>query len=370
MGLLAGGVAHNFNNLMTVITGYSELLQDGLTDDSLHHDLEQINKAGQQAAALTKQLLAFSRKQMLQPKIIDLNIVVANMEKMLRPIISEDIRLVILSDKNLELVKADPGQMEQVIMNLVINACDAMQHGGKLIMKTANVELDKAYARQHVGIKPGKYVMLSISDTGHGMDEITKTHIFEPFFTTKEPGQGTGLGLATVHGIINQSGGHISVDSEPEQGTTIKIYLPQTEVIVERASQDHNSRTTAQGSESILLVEDENMVRDLAHRVLLSNGYTVLVADQGQEALEICRQYQGSIHLLVTDIVIPGGISGPELAEQLTSLYPEMKILYISGYPDKAVVRHSILETGVAFLDKPFTPDSLTRKVRDVLDNV
>lgn len=368
IGLLAGGVAHNFNNLMTVITGYSELMYDSLDDDLLRRDLEQINTAGQQAAALTKQLLAFSRKQMLQSKVLDLNIVVANVDKMLRPIIGADIDLIIIPEMKLGSIKADPGQMEQVIINLVINARDAIRGGGKVMVETANVELDKDYARRHVDVKPGKYVLLSVSDTGHGMDEETKTHIFEPFFTTKEHGQGTGLGLATVHGIIKQSGGHISVHSQPDLGTTFKIYLPRTEAVAEVISQNQSSTGSSQGLESILLVEDETMVRELSHRVLLNEGYTVLVTHDGKKALEICKEYQDSIHLLVTDVVIPGGMNGRELAQALLSLHPEMKVLYISGYPDKAITDHGVLETGMAFLEKPFTPNSLTRKVREVLD--
>jgi len=368
IGLLAGGMAHNFNNLMTVITGYSELLYDSLEDESLRYDLEQIHMAGLQAASLTKQLLAFSRKQVLQPRVLDLNRVVANIEKMLRPIIGEDIDLIIRPATELGSVKTDPGQMEQVVINLVINARDAMQRGGKLIIETSNVELDSTYARDHVDVKPGEYVMLSVSDTGHGMDEETRAHIFEPFFTTKEHSQGTGLGLATVHGIISQSGGHISVESELEKGTTFRIYLPRTEIVAEIISRHQGSTGSLQGSESILLVEDESMVQELAHRVLVNDGYTVMVTHDSQKALEICEQYQGSIHLLVTDVVIPGEMSGRELAERLVLLNPEMKVLYISGYPDKAIAHHGVLEAGMAFLEKPFTPDSLTRKVREVLD--
>lgn len=289
---------------------------------------------------------------------------------MLRPIIGEDIDLIIIPDAGLGLVKSDPGQMEQVILNLAINARDSMQRGGKLTIETANVEFDKAHTRPYFDMKPGKYVMLLLSDTGQGMDKETKAHIFEPFFTTKEHGQGTGLGLATVHGIINQSGGHISVYSEPEAGTTFKIYLPQIEAVVETTSRDQTSTISPRGSESILLVEDENMVRELAHRVLLNDGYTVLVTRHGEAALEVCEQHPGSIHLLVTDVVMPGGMSGPELAEQLVLLHPQMKVLYISGYPDKALAHHGVLEPGMSLLDKPFTPDSLTRKVREVLDTV
>jgi PAS domain S-box-containing protein len=369
IGLLAGGVAHNFNNLMTVITGYSELLDSRLNQgDSLRQDVEQIRKAGEQAAALTGQLLAFSRKQVLQPRVLDLNTVVGNMDQMLRPIIGEDIDLVIALDQKLGPVKADPGQMEQVIMNLVINARDAMPRGGKLTIETANAELDESYTRLHVDVKPGIYVMLAVSDTGDGMAEETRAHIFEPFYTTKEQGQGTGLGLATVHGIVNQSDGHIWVYSEPSHGTTFKIFLPEIETGKQIHRPPEKSAGSARGFESILLVEDENMVRDLAHRILLDDGYTVLVTRHGAEALQICEQHSGPIHLLVTDVVMPGGLSGRELADRLKSLRPEMKVLYMSGYPDKAIVHHGVLDPGIAFLDKPFTPTALTQKVREVLD--
>jgi PAS domain S-box-containing protein len=369
IGLLAGGVAHNFNNLMTVITGYSELFDSRLNQgDLLLQDVEQITRAGEPAAALTGQLLAFSRKQVLQPRVLDLNTVVGNMDQMLRPIIGEDIDLVIALDQKLGPVKADPGQMEQVIMNLVINARDAMPRGGKLTIETANAELDESYTRLHVDVKPGLYVMLAVSDTGDGMAEETRAHIFEPFYTTKEQGQGTGLGLATVHGIVNQSDGHIWVYSEPSHGTTFKIFLPEIETGKQIHRPPEKSAGSARGFESILLVEDENMVRDLAHRILLDDGYTVLVTRHGAEALQICEQHSGPIHLLVTDVVMPGGLSGRELADRLKSLRPEMKVLYMSGYPDKAIVHHGVLDPGIAFLDKPFTPTALTQKVREVLD--
>jgi PAS domain S-box-containing protein len=369
IGLLAGGVAHNFNNLMTVITGYSELLEGRLSkDDSLRQDVEQIKKAGEQAASLTGQLLAFSRKQVLQPRVLDLNTVVGNMDQMLRPIIGEDIDLTIVLTDKLNPVKADPGQMEQVIMNLVINARDAMPRGGKLTIETANVDLDETYTRLHVDAKPGPHVMLAVSDTGDGMTEETRLHIFEPFFTTKEQGQGTGLGLATVHGIVNQSDGHVWVYSEPGHGTTFKLYLPQIESDRQASRPKAKLVGSSQGSESILLVEDESMVRDLAHRILLDDGYTVLVTRHGEEAIQVCEQYAGPIHLLVTDVVIPGGMSGPELAQRLVALRPDMRVLYMSGYPDKAIVHHGVLDPGTSFLDKPFTPSALTGKVREVLD--
>jgi PAS domain S-box-containing protein len=369
VGRLAGGVAHDFNNILTAITGYAELLLLTLGDlDPRHKDIEEIKKASGRASGLTRQLLAFSRKQVLQPRVLNLNAVVANMEKMLRRLIREDIELATVLDPALGRVKADPGQIEQVIMNLAVNARDAMPQGGKLTIETMNVYLDEDYARQHVDVQPGPYVMLAVSDTGVGMDEETLSHLFEPFFTTKEKGAGTGLGLATVYGIVKQSGGHIWVYSEPEPGTTFKIYLPRVEEAVELLQPGAALAKLPQGTETVLLVEDADMVRELARRVLLQNGYTVLVARHGGEALQVCEQNEGPLHLLVTDVVMPGGMSGRDLAENLAPLHPGMKVLYISGYTDNAIARHGVLEPGIAFLQKPFTPDSLVRKVREVLD--
>ncbi len=370
IGRLAGGVAHDFNNILTVIIGYSELLLYRYldADDPQRKDVEQINQAAEQAATLTRQLLAFSRQQVLQLKILNLNRVVANVENMLQRLIGEDIELVTYLEPTLGQVKADPGQMEQVIMNLAVNARDAMPEGGKLTIETGNVYLDEMYAGQHVGVESGPYVMLAVSDSGTGIDEKTQAHIFEPFFTTKEQGQGTGLGLATVHGIINQSGGHIWVYSKPGQGTTFKIYLPRVEAEVESARRSEGATKHTQGSETILLVEDEDSVRELAYRVLLRDGYTVLEAGDGAEALRLFKQHQGAIDLLLTDLVMPGGTSGRQLAEQLVSLCPEMKVLYMSGYTGKAIIHHGVLKPGMAFLQKPFSPDALAGKVRQVLD--
>jgi PAS domain S-box-containing protein len=371
VGRLAGGVAHDFNNLLTVITGYNDLLLEEHADnhDPDHVKLKQIKKAAEQATLLTRQLLAFSRKQVLQPRVLNLNTIVTNMETMLRRLIGEDIELIISLKEGVGLVKADPGQMEQVILNLAINARDAMPSGGKMTIETARVKLDETYARQHIGAKPGSYVMIAISDTGHGMDAETKSHIFEPFFTTKEPGKGTGLGLATVHGIINQSDGHIWVYSEPDKGTIFKVYLPQLEASEPLDDQDDPISTPPRrGSETILLVEDEDSVRGLACRILRGEGYLVLEASDGAEALQISADYPDPIHLLLTDVVMPSGLSGRQLAANLSPLRPQMKVLYMSGYTDDAIVHHGVLDEGIAFLQKPFTLLMLTHKVREVLD--
>jgi PAS domain S-box-containing protein len=370
IGRLAGGVAHDFNNLLTVIKGYAGLLLSLQPDEATQQskDIEQIMQAAEQAATLTRQLLAFSRQQPLQPRIINLNQVMLYLEKMLRRLIGEDIDLTTTLADDLGQVKADPGQIEQVIMNLVVNARDAMPQGGKLTVETANVELDESYARHYVDVTPGAYVMLAVSDTGQGMNEETQSHIFEPFFTTKEPGHGTGLGLATVHGIVKQSNGHIWVYSEPGQGTVFKIYLPQVQNPLELAQPDMPLATSLKGQETILLVEDNEMVRQLVRQVLDKNGYRVLVAHDGEAAIQVCKLDETPIHLLVTDVIMPGGMNGYEVAKLLTSFYPAMKVLYMSGYADEAIVRHGILEQASAFLQKPFTPKTLAQKVREVLD--
>jgi PAS domain S-box-containing protein len=369
IGRLAGGIAHDFNNLLTAIMGYSELFAYELDPkDPRQRFVQEIHKTAQRAASLTRQLLAFSRKQVLQPRVLDLNAALASIEKMLRRVIGEDIDLVTRLSPDLGSVKVDPGQIEQVIMNLSVNARDAMPRGGKLTIETANVDLDDDYARRHVGVTPGAYVMLAVSDTGSGMDPETQSRIFEPFFTTKSHGAGTGLGLSTVYGIVKQSGGHIWLYSEPGRGTTFKIYFPRVEEEAETEQPTPVIPQPTGGSETILLVEDEEVVRDVAHRILLRYGYNVLVAEHGEEALHICETHDGAIHLMITDVVLPQ-MSGRELADRVTGLRPEMKVLYVSGYTDNAIVHHGVLEPGTAFLGKPFTPDTLAVKVREVLDS-
>jgi PAS domain S-box-containing protein len=369
IGRLAGGIAHDFNNLLTVIRGYSQLsiieLKEG---DPLKGNIEEIQKASQRAVDLTRQLLAFSRRQILDFKVLDLNMLLQDLDKMLRRILGEDIELIYRLAEDLGKVKTDPGQFEQVILNLAVNARDAMPSGGKLIIETANVELDETYARTHIGATPGHYVMVSVSDTGYGMSPGVKEHIFEPFFTTKEKGKGTGLGLSTVYGIVKQSGGYIWADSEPGCGTTFKIYLPRVE---EEASIIRHREDTIHllyGNETILLVEDEPSVRGLAVRVLREQGYTLLEAANGEEALHIVQEQDDKkINLLLTDVVMPQ-MGGKELAEKLKTLRPDIKVLFTSGYTDNAIVHHGVLEEGVNFIQKPFTPDALACKVRDVLD--
>jgi PAS domain S-box-containing protein len=368
IGQLAGGVAHDFNNLLTIITGYSELALDRLEPDAPQRGyLNEIKKAGDRATSLTRQLLAFGRRQVLAPQVLDLNSVVSNMGRMLRRVIGEDIELVTILPPDLGTVRVDPGQIEQVILNLALNARDAMPQGGKLTIETSKVDLDQAYIGAHAGIAQGPYVLLAISDTGCGMDAETQRHIFEPFFTTKEQGKGTGLGLATVYGIIKQSGGYIWVYSEPGGGTSFKIYFPR---LAERAAEVERAKARSGapgGSETVLLVEDEGGVRSMVRRVLESSGYTVLEARDGDDALIVCEQHKGPIHLLVTDVVMPG-LSGRELAEHLAPFYRAMKVLYISGYTDDAILHHGHLEADMHFLQKPFTPNALARKVREVLD--
>jgi two-component system cell cycle sensor histidine kinase/response regulator CckA len=369
VGRLAGGVAHDFNNLLTAISGYSELMLRRLRQgDPLRHNAEEINKAGNRAASLTSQLLAFSRKQVMQPKVLDLNTVVADMDKMLRRLIGENIELVTALDPDLWSIKADPGQIQQVILNLAVNARDAMPEVGRLTIETADIELDEINARWHVGVKPGRYVMLAVNDTGCGMDSQTRERVFEPFFTTKEVGKGTGLGLSTVYGIIKQSGGYIWVYSEPEKGTTFKIYLPCIEEEADAFSQHAIAEELPQGMETVLLVEDEPLVRRLAARVLREQGYTVLEAADGEEALHVAGQHsEREIHLLLTDVVMPR-MSGREVAEHLEKARPRTRVLYTSGYTEDSIVRHGVMDDGVAFLQKPFKPDELARKVREVLD--
>lgn len=371
LGKLTGGVAHDFNNMLTVILGAGQLLRLGQEPNSPQiARVEQIQTAAERASDLVRQLLAFSRQQMLQPRVIQINHIIADFEKMLRRVIGEDIALETVFDPRLGRVKADPSQIEQVLMNLVVNARDAMPTGGSLTIETADVYLDEDYAQRHVGVAPGPYACLAVSDTGAGMDADTQARIFEPFFTTKPKGQGTGLGLATVHGIVNQSGGHIYVYSESGQGTTFKVYLPCTEATEETPPQGESGKDTTSGSETILVVEDDPGVRELVQEILSSVGYRVLSADCGETARRRCAEHRGAIHLMLSDVVLPGGQSGPQLAEALASQYPNMKALYMSGYTDNAIVLHGILDPGIAFIHKPFTATGLKAKVRKVLDAV
>jgi PAS domain S-box-containing protein len=368
VGQLAGGIAHDFNNLLTIITGYSEmLLADGRPDDPAYDLLDEIRKAGERAATLTRQLLVFSRKQVLDPKVVDLNGTVRDAEKMLRRLIGEDVRLTTTLATGLGHVKVDPGQVEQAIMNLAVNARDAMPTGGMLTIETADVELDEAYATANPEVWPGRYVLLAVSDTGSGMDAATRAKIFEPFFTTKGVGKGTGLGLAVVHGFVRQSGGHVAVYTELGRGTTFKIYLPAVEGIRAAGKSHPGTVTATKGAETVLLVEDERAVRGLATQVLRAAGYTVLEAAHGGEAIRLAETYGGPIHLLVSDVVMPE-MGGRILAERLSAARPGVKLLFVSGYTDDAVVRHGVLEAEMAFLQKPFTPAALAGKVRQVLD--
>jgi len=367
VGRLAGGVAHDFNNLLTVITSYSDLLLEDLAPgDAKRDDLEQVRKAADGAAALTRQLLAFSRQQVVEPRVVSLNTVVEGLQKILRRVIGEDIELTITLAPDLGSVRADVGQLEQVLMNLVVNARDAMPTGGRLTVETANAEHDPEYARDREAAAVRRFAMLAVTDTGCGMDEATRARIFEPFFTTKEVGKGTGLGLATVYGIVKQAGGFIWVYSEPGQGTSFKIYLPAVDATAERTTAA-STTPAPRGTETVLLVEDAAAVRAVTKQMLERQGYTVLEAPDGEAGLRLAQRHRGVIHLLLTDVVMPR-VGGRELAEQLTRLRPDVKVLYASGYTDDSVVRHGILESGMAYLQKPFSPESLARKVRDVLD--
>ncbi len=369
VGRLAGGIAHDFNNLLMVIQGYADLLTDRIpANDPLRRNAEQIQTAAQRATSLTQQLLAFSRKQILAPKILGVHSVVADMEKILRRLIGEDIELRVSAAPDLWLIQADRSQIEQVIMNLAVNARDAMPNGGRLTIETANVELDGSFSHSPTVLAPGKYVMLAVTDNGSGMDAKTQAHIFEPFFTTKEKGKGTGLGLATVYGIVKQSGGYIWVYSEPGQGTTFKIYLPRVQGAGGVTDRDRPGEIQAalRGSEVVLLVEDEAGVRELAREYLETSGYTVLEARDGYVALELANSHKGPIHLLMTDVVMPG-ISGRELAQRVVKIRPDIKILYMSGYTDQAIVHQGILEGDAILLQKPFSMATLASKLREIL---
>ena len=368
IGRLSGGIAHDFNNLLGVIIGYSQILRRKLGEDSpLREHAEEVEKAGQRAVSLTRQLLAFSRQQILTPAVLNLNTLVSDMEKMLPRLIGEDIRVSVNLGPEIGSVKADAGQIEQVVMNLAVNARDAMPGGGKLVVETANMELDEAYARQHPGAKPGRYVMLAVTDSGMGMSSETLAHIFEPFFTTKEVGKGTGLGLATVYGVVKQSGGYIWVISEIGKGASFQIFLPR----VEESAAPNVARTVPaenlQGTETILLVEDADALRKLARSFLVDHGFQVIMASDGEEAVEVARNHNGRIDLLLTDVVMPG-MNGRLLADRLLSKWPGLKVVFISGYTDSFIAGHGVLEPGTQLLHKPFTEDALIRKIREVLD--
>jgi len=365
VGKLAGGVAHDFNNLLTAIIGHSEMCLRRLTrEDALYSHVEQIQKAGDRAAGLTRQLLAFSRKQILQPKVIDLNSIVGDLSLMLQRLIGEDIDLMMRLAPNVGKVKADPNQVEQVLMNLAVNARDAMPNGGKLTIETSNVYLSDEFAGDHVTVASGHYVMLAVSDSGVGMDAATKARIFEPFFTTKEVGKGTGLGLSTVYGIVKQSGGSIWVYSELGSGTTFKIYLPLVADQVEQV--ETRRQAILKGEGTILLVEDEDVVREMVAETLKDCGYMVLIAGDGPAALDLSDEFSGEIKLMLTDVVMPQ-MSGRQLTEKISPKRPSMKVLYMSGYTDDAIVHHGVLEEGTAFIGKPFSPDALVLKIGELL---
>ncbi len=368
VGRLAVGVAHDFNNLLTVIKGYSELIVMAVEGNaSVRTHAEEVLKAADRAAGVTSQLLAFSRKQVFELRTVRLNEVVANVEKLLRRLIGEDIQLITTAGPNFGWIKADPGQLEQVLMNLAVNARDAMPHGGTLTIGVAHSKLDETFTRHHLDFKPGMYCVLSVADSGCGMNKDTLSKLFEPFFTTKDPGKGTGLGLSIVHGIVKQSRGHILVSSEPGVGTTFNIYLPCVEAPAEVGSSSDAVSAASSGTETVLVVEDEGQVRTLECGLLEASGYHVLTASHGGEAMQICREYPGTIHLLVTDLILPQ-LNGRELARQAVPTRPSMKVLYVSGYPDETLVTAGLARSKAPFLQKPFASDALLRSVRKVLD--
>ena len=368
IGRLAGGVAHDFNNLLLVISAYAELMLDSLAeDDPLRRNIGEIITASRRAADLTRQLLAFGRKQVQLLQVLDLNTVIAEIKTMLPRLIGEDIELIFLPEQNLGKVKADPVQIEQIVMNLAANARDAMPSGGTLTIETATVEVDEAYVQRHSIVPPGDYVLLTVADSGHGIATKDLPHIFEPFYTTKEEGKGTGLGLATVYGIVKQNGGFIWVYSEPRQGTTFKIYFPQVQSLRCEACVTKPAAQSPRGCETVLLVEDETSVRQAARQFLMQSGYNVLEAFDGEDALREAREHDGPIHLMITDVVMPR-ISGPSLAEQLADDRPDMKVLFVSGYAERTVLQHGKIDVTRRFLQKPFSLKTLARKVREVLE--
>ena len=367
VGRLAGGVAHDFNNMLTVISGYNRMLLDDLSPlDPLRGNAEEILKAADRAAALTNQLLAFSRRQIIRPRVLNPNRVLINTQKMLQRLIGEDVQLVLNTAPDAGNMRADPTHIEQAIVNLAVNARDAMPAGGRITIETANVHLDENYTRTHLGMHPGEFVMIAMSDTGHGMDSETRRHIFEPFFTTKERGKGTGLGLATVYGMVKQSGGDIWVYSELGKGTTFKLYFPRVSEPVSESADVDADQPKARGSETVLVVEDEQAVRDLTVKMMRQLGYHVLAAASGAEAIEISKAHTGQIALLLTDVVMPG-MSGRQVADILAKTRPEIRVLYLSGYTENTMVHHGVLEEGVSFLPKPFSREVLAKKVREIL---
>ncbi len=368
IGQLAGGIAHDFNNLLTAILGYCQLSLRQLNEsEPLHRNISEIKKAGERAASLTRQMLAFSRKQILQPKVFSLNSLVIDLSQMLRRLIPENIEFMTTLRPETGQIEADPGQIEQVLMNLVVNACDAMPEGGKLVIETANVDLEEELVSQYDSVQSGPHVMLKITDTGCGIAAETQEHIFEPFFTTKEVGKGTGLGLSTVYGIVKQSGGHLWVESEVGRGATFKIYLPLYVAAGEAQAEAAEPPPPQHGSETILLVEDETVIRNLVRTILKESGYKVLEAALASEALHICQEYGGPIHLMLTDVMMPQ-MSGKRLATALEEFRPEIAVLYMSGYTDDALAHHGVLDPNTPLLQKPFTPEVLSRKVREILD--
>ena len=368
VGRLAGGVAHDFNNLLTVITGYSELLLQKIGKESpMHGQVEEIKRAGERAASLTQQLLAFSRKQIIEPRVVRLDLLVADMQAMLPRLIGEDISIQVTTGKSPGSVKVDPGQFQQILMNLAVNARDAMPGGGKIVIETSNVDLDENYCASHTYVTPGRFVMLAVSDTGQGMSDEVKANIFEPFFTTKERGSGTGLGLATTYGAVHQAGGSIEVYSEVGIGTTFKIYLPRVEEEAAKPGIDDRPTDIPGGTETVLIVEDEDILRNLCVQILEQLGYRVLQARNGAEAIAEAQGYGDRIDLLLTDVVMPG-MNGRDLATQLVLHHPEMRVLFTSGYTENAIVHHGVLDDEVSFLGKPYSPSSLAKKIRKVLD--
>ena len=368
IGAFSGAIAHDFNNLLTVIKGYSQLILSGSGKPQSRTSVQQIDMAADRAASLIRQLLAFSRQQILQPRVINLNDIVSNLQKMLHRLIGEDVQIATHLADDLWAVKADPGQIEQVLMNLAANARDAMPTGGRMTLETRNVTLGAEYTSSHADVTPGEYAVLAVSDTGMGMDAETQGHIFEPFFTTKPPGKGTGLGLATVYGIVKQSGGHIWLYSEPGAGTTFKIYRPRANEPVEYLTGAMMPvPVTRRGHETVMLVEDDAQLRELTHAVLVAAGYTVLAADGADQAQTVAGQHRGPIHLLLTDVVM-SGMGGREVARNICGKRSETRVLYMSGYTGDAIVHHGVLDAGISFLQKPFTPTALIERVREVLD--